>query len=287
MLLPRASLCHKVFMKFPSSVFSILDEHVGKIGELAKFVVDEQGRLSIKNGSFKIPNSFSSSDIDDVQKFADSIGMIAKGESKNQKKSFDVSEKVSEWLVSITRPLRHGQMFAEMALVYAVAQTEAFMKGVIVELLSTNSEMLRSSKAITYEEIASYRTIKNLHRGLAEREVGALSYEGLDGIDEYFFKKMQIKLSDFDEWQLLREYFYRRNVIIHNKSIADNKYVTKTKMGKLGGMIFTTMDDVIKASDIMKRFMLFSLDRIKNKISGKSAIHRKSRKFTVRIGHVE
>jgi hypothetical protein len=273
-------------MKFPHSIFSVLDEHVQKIGELASFVADEKDRLSIRGGSLKIPDDFSSTDMDDVKKFTEHLGVVVKEKEKSKKQFFHISKKASDWLSNVMMPMRHGQMFAEMALVYAVAQTEAFMKDVIVELLSANSEMLRSNKSITYEEAASYRTIKNLHRGLAEREVGALSYEGIDGIGDYFSTKMKINLSDFEEWHSLREYFYRRNAIIHNKSIADNKYVAKTKTGKLGDKLFTNVEDVLKASDVMNRFMSFSFDKIQNKIDKKPSARRNAKKVAVHIGHV-
>ncbi len=76
---------------------------------------------------------------------------------------------------------------------------------------------------------------------------------------------MNIALDEFESWDSLREIHYRRNVIIHNKGIANKLYCEKTGCKRCGEHLSTDSRYVSNAIRIVVSFMDFLHSRTRRK----------------------
>jgi hypothetical protein len=131
--------------------------------------------------------------------------------------------------------LRIPQFIREMSLVYLVASFEGYLSDIVKLTFRLRKEMLKTSqKNITYEEAISYPDLDSLLDGIIEKEVKELLNGDIDKISKTLTKRFKsLNLEEDEEvWQRFKEYFIRRNIIVHNYGIPDSTYNLKTKSNK-------------------------------------------------------
>ena len=83
---------------------------------------------------------------------------------------------------------------------------------------------------VSLKEMAEYETIEDLEKHLILKEVETLLVElSFDGLLNHFKTKFNISLNeDIINWDIINECRERRHLIVHNASIINKKYITRT-----------------------------------------------------------
>lgn len=213
-------------MSLLKEIESIITLYKDDIKQIENFIGGIE--KSIKRKTKRKPKAgFSKEEKKQMENFVEILSGVI--EDKNNKKlSIKVSKNVSLRIVQLALSVKHEEFLYNMALSFLIAHQEGFIKDYIFQILLHRKSMLKSGNKISFEELLNFRSIKELIKDLAQREVDTLGYGSIDDINIYFEKKFNIALSEFKRWELLREANYRRNILIHNKGRTNQKYCEKT-----------------------------------------------------------
>ncbi len=234
---------------------SLTTLYKNEIKQIEEFI--DSIEKSIKRKTKRKPKAgFSNEEKKQIENFVEILsGLI---EDKNDKKiSIEASKNVSMLIGQIALSVKHKEFLYNMALSFLIAHQEAFIKDYIFQILLHRKSMLKSGNKISYEELLNFRSIKELTKNLAQREVDTLGYGSIDEINNYFEKKFNIALSKFERWELLREANYRRNIIIHNKGRTNQKYCEKTGYKIKNKSLTTSGQYVHDLADTLINFINF------------------------------
>jgi hypothetical protein len=78
----------------------------------------------------------------------------------------------------------------EMSLVYLIISFEAFLGIALNNIFSNKPEALKSEKKISYEEVLDFKNIADLKDAIFEREIKAILYDGIDGINTHLKRRL-------------------------------------------------------------------------------------------------
>ena len=138
--------------------------------------------------------------------------------------------KTSEILLN--SPIRIKNLL-KMAHIYLMAEFEAFNHDYFTKLLVYKPQlMIKPSKSmkktftLTFEQIIEYQSEEALFTGMIEKFISNIP----SNIDLFGTKLLDlcfnIKVSThFQKWENLRESYYRRNAIVHNKGRYSENYI--------------------------------------------------------------
>jgi hypothetical protein len=156
------------------------------------------------------------------------------------------SEQVMKyWLPVIlraTRPLMYPEYLYDMALTHAIAILEAFLSDFLSAIFTERPETLKSENTASYEEILSFQSMKSLTKHLATTRVKKIMSDNIDDVAEEIQKMFSIDISRGNDFNVIREAFYRRHVVVHNKGIADKKYCEKIPNSQVGVKLSTNYE---------------------------------------------
>lgn len=168
-------------------------------------------------------------------------------------------------LVRHIEPLKHKGFLSEMSLTYLVTYFEAFVKDTVECILVHRPNMLMDVMNITFEQVQSVTSMKDLRRSIAQKEADKLGYGSIDDIHKYFDDKMNITLGRYQNWDELREIVYRRNIIVHNSSKTNDAYCKNTGYRTVGIRLATKPYYVIKATENIDSFFEYCHKCIRGK----------------------
>ena len=181
------------------------------------------------------------------------------------------SEGVYEILLSAFSDSRFSSFFSEMILSYAVAHQEAFIKDAIYTVLVNRRNLLKDKGTITHEKLLSYENLDDIVKELAKKQSDSLGYGNIvDDAKDYFLKKFNVKLDSFSHWEKLRESVFRRNLIIHNRGVINDKYIKATNYSGEFKKLDTDIQYVIDAIDRIRNFVGFCTDALISKFNKKT-----------------
>lgn len=131
----------------------------------------------------------------------------------------------------LVHPHEIARIIMEMSLVYLISAFESYLENVIALILSRRPEMLKSEKTITHEEVIEIAigngTMEDLIRNFKDKYISSIMREDIDKILKILSSK-PFKLSEIipeaSDWRRLKESFYRRHIIIHNRGYTDSQY---------------------------------------------------------------
>ena len=83
-------------------------------------------------------------------------------------------------------------------------------------------------KTLTFEELSCFKNINELERAMIDKELDTLFYQDIEKINEYLKTSFKIDLSKYKDWNLFKERFYRRNILVHNNGFPNDIYKIKT-----------------------------------------------------------
>jgi len=162
-----------------------------------------------------------------------------------------------------------------MTLVYLLTLLEGFNKKFFFNLFCYKTEMMKSNKKITYEELLEFNSIKAIQKYIAKEITD--NYGNIDKIDDEISFKFNFSLSEeFEHWESLREVYYRRNIIIHNRSTISKIYLKKMNLPpeSLNKKRLIDINYVISAKDILIKYIQFIFDKIKEKFDLDTSVRR-------------
>ncbi|MCR9015434.1 hypothetical protein NU887_10335 [Aquiflexum sp. XJ19-11] len=121
-----------------------------------------------------------------------------------------------------------------------------------------NTTTIDSKKLnISFDDLKKYNSIEEAYEDLIYKEVESLLIEmNFEELKTYFSEKLKINLeTEIINWNLITEIRERRNIIIHNNSLVNNKYISRSK----NPFNFNLNDEV----KIEKEYFLNALSEIK------------------------
>lgn len=74
------------------------------------------------------------------------------------------------------------------------------------------------------EMLGEYDSIDEFRSEIVEEYLYNLLHESIDGISKKLSNLNIINLSEFNDWNVLREAYYKRNIVTHNNEIITRKY---------------------------------------------------------------
>jgi hypothetical protein len=191
------------------------------------------------------------------------LGLAASSSSVNIPSNFmDV-----QYTKALAEKLPHSQQIKilnEMSLVYFYALFDGYTKDILVELFAQAPSIMEGDTELKYREILNHRSIQDLHETMAEKLVDK-NMRNIDEIVDFMVKKCRIDVGKkFPGWGLLKSYYYRRNLIVHNRSLVNDTYIEKTNDTnvKKGEMISISFQDIQACFEVMKGYFHFMKEEI-------------------------
>jgi hypothetical protein len=119
-----------------------------------------------------------------------------------------------------------GQLLRRSLLSTSVSTFELI--AVLVDhILNANPKILSSSEyAFSLSEIESFNSIAQARETLRQRKTDSVVGEGIEGWCKWFARRdIQVDIKKLvRHWSTVREYFARRNLLVHKNGVIDKKY---------------------------------------------------------------
>ena len=168
---------------------------------------------------------------------------------------------------------RDDQLF-KMIIVSCLSIFEAFNKDFFKILYSLRPENLKrkANVDLNYEELIEFSSMGALFEELAMRKVNQRGRLNIDELAKELEKKHKFdSTKDFKKWNPLRENYYRRNIIVHNRGKMSKDYIEKFeeyKIKDIGKELDLTFDYVEDCISNVWEYIKFILKKIgdKNKL---------------------
>jgi hypothetical protein len=154
------------------------------------------------------------------------VEKILKNETESDIIPYMVEDKLMQ---SIPVSFQFDVFIREMSLVYLIAEFESFLANILRDTFNAKPQALASAKkCLTNEEVVKSINIKEIKNAVIEREIAETLRLDIGDIGQYFEQKLKINISTLPKWILIKERFYRRNLLLHNSSIINDIYRQKT-----------------------------------------------------------
>lgn len=121
-----------------------------------------------------------------------------------------------------------------LAIINAVARTEAYLNDVLECLFIWNRKSLISDKTITYKEAIEFENIDELVKSIRQKEILEFSHSSFKDKLKFLNKKFNLTFPEIDDIHSeIIELFTTRNIILHNNGIINQTYIQQNKGTKL------------------------------------------------------
>jgi predicted O-linked N-acetylglucosamine transferase (SPINDLY family) len=203
---------------------------------------------------------------EDLRKFVEFFRLDIEG--KRPAKLPTIHSKAVVQLVSTRINLIRQQcLLAEMALTHLITFQEAFLKDYMKVILQSREEMLRSRRQLTCEEVLTHSSRRSLLAFLAQSEVDDLGRGSIDDFAEAYERRLNVSFDNFPQWERLREASYRRNLIVHNSSVTNEIYCSKTGFTKRREKLSTDLEYVRDLAPTLLLFFKFVHNNVAKKFA--------------------
>lgn len=146
-------------------------------------------------------------------------------DKKGEGKFKVTSPALSKFILVFIKQMRYSQFLNEMTLSYLIACQEAMFKDYLQSILMNNTNCLKSGKdKISYDDILGFDSMDELVKSIVKKTVDSIGYGSTEDISKYYLEKFNIEFKDFHGWKIIVESSLRRNLVIHNKSLANDSY---------------------------------------------------------------
>ena len=118
----------------------------------------------------------------------------------------------------------------EMLWVYVVIIFEEFLTDILSALFRKRHDVFRffSNKQISYQQVLEHTKIYELTMKMSEETAKVITESGIDYLNDFLKDKLQLNLEERNDWCKFKEFFYRRNIVVHNYGVPDLPYIKKT-----------------------------------------------------------
>lgn len=253
-------------MSFKKEVIAAYEYYLFNVKLIHDYVEKSIKYLS-NDPSVPAPGSIELSDgeYDQLKRLHNFFEEVLNNQKPGANRSIEISGKIKDLMLAFMKPIQQMKFLNEMTLIYLITFQEAFIKDILKIIFKYHLDCLKSNKQITYKEIFDFCDIKDLSDYIIEKEIDHVGSENLDNILKYFADKFNISLDKFEYWCNVREASFRRNIIVHNKSIINETYFNKVKSGKIGSKIVTDDKYILNVAKEIANFFKYVIDRIMEK----------------------
>ncbi|MBS1776443.1 MAG: hypothetical protein JSS64_09215 [Bacteroidetes bacterium] len=158
-------------------------------------------------------------------------------EEKGEKKEFKISEDdLNKFLYKMQLapriPAKNYGTLTKGAFIMLNNYFEFLFSDLLAYNFRKNTSSIDGKKiSISLEDLKKYLSIEEAYDDLIYKEVEALLLElNFEELKAYFSAKLNISLEvDLINWDFINEIRERRHIIIHNNSIVNNKYISRSK----------------------------------------------------------
>ncbi len=200
---------------------------------------------------------------EDIEQIKDANEIIANQTKGNTKWPLSISGKLifsqknagitfSKILDSVQLKRQMSDYIHDTSLVYLISVFEVFLKDCIKLVFNNEPRMLKTPREMTHKEILESETIQELKNKILEKEVKLVIDKDIDRMGKILADDFKLHLIQKENWSDFTERFYRRNVIVHNNSIPDEKYHKLT--GSDAQILKTDQDYILKSIDLFKEY---------------------------------
>jgi len=226
-----------ILINFKNNLFGI-EYYFDKFGSLARGTDIEQ----MKKSSDYITDCFTE------------IGIDIKTKENNNTVS---NEKLIQLSKKLTKQPKISSKNYEILSKSSFLMLNNYFEYLLSDLLSYHYNKFQKSLNekkfnLALKEINEYETIDEVTKALITKEVETMMVEmTFDELLEHFHTTLEINNEkDIINWDLIRECRERRHLIVHNSSLVNKKYISRTKNPfnlKIGETIYVTKDYFIKS----------------------------------------
>jgi hypothetical protein len=164
---------------------------------------------------------------------------------------------IDQVVLKAITPIKHKSYLYEMGLSYLISFQEAMLKDYLYQIFLSKKASLKSGNQITYQEVLSYKSIKALINGMAQKEVDKLGYGSIDDVAKYYKEKFNIDFLDYEGWDGIVEASFRRNLFIHNKGKTNNIYCKRIGHKKRGENLYVDIEYITSLGENLIAFSEF------------------------------
>jgi len=234
-------------MNLSEEVGHVITQNTQDLYFLLKFVEDIEAyieqRRSPSNMLDDIPKDIRPEFVRYLMDFSNFLGDVRKDitaekEKKTKAKmswifkpSKTYPEQVHDFFIPFIRksmgPIMYPHYLYDMTLTHAIAILEAFLHDFLAAIFTQRSKTLKSEHTASYKEILSFPSMRALTDYLADTRVEKILSEDIDKVAGKLQELFSIDIARFHDFNVIREAFYRRHVVVHNKGITDKKYCEK------------------------------------------------------------
>lgn len=118
----------------------------------------------------------------------------------------------------------YEKTLSTMMYVKTIDNFENYFKEILSEIVITEPRVLKSKETEQLDFILSFTDYQSLINAIAEKKIEALFYQGIDGIQKFFKKRIGVEVfkDKSDQINLLVK---QRNLAVHNRSKISKEFV--------------------------------------------------------------
>ncbi|RSS64459.1 hypothetical protein [Streptomyces sp. WAC06273] len=166
---------------------------------------------------------------------------------------------------------------AELGSTRCVENFLCYVSDIITDTLIARPELLKSQEQVTLEDVLQHDSIEGFISWAAENRVAQLSFKGLEEISSYIKKRLSLDLhQDEADWKKLKKGVALRNLIVHRRSVIDQRFIHLTGEKELtrGTVYKTTMRDYVRTAESAMKIV----GQFDEKVAEKFSIPRRGTK---------
>lgn len=156
--------------------------------------------------------------------------------------------------------IQHPNILGESLLIMLLIKFEDAISGLYRYLLKTYPQAYLSSKSITYSELVSLESnIDDIKNRFIDKEVEDFMRSPLsDWYKSFESKQKACFCFDNNEFEVFKEIYYRRNIIVHNQGIVNEVYLNSICESdkKIGERLFVDKEYLINAFYATKKVLI-------------------------------
>lgn len=123
-----------------------------------------------------------------------------------------------------------SKFIREMSLIYLIIAFEEYLSSILKVVFGLRPKILKESGTnISYAEAFPHKDMQSLLNALIDKKVKSMIDENIDEVNKRLNGIFSIDLEEKPKWKLFREYFLRRNILVHNNCYPDLTYIKKTQ----------------------------------------------------------
>jgi len=161
------------------------------------------------------------------------------------------------------------QNISEILLCRQIDNFQTYISSILFESYLCKPDLLKSNEKIDVNIVLGQKSLNDIVMSIAERKVESLMYSSFMSIRKYIEDKFNTTIVDCEDLDNVITAIETRNIIIHNKCIVNNRYITKTHsaQGLLGKKVILDIGNIERLSMMLAYSVKIFDNKIKQKLN--------------------